>query len=63
MSRDYRKPKKRSWAEDYEEDGNRGVRREQRKGKRKQDKKMLRDLMNDSNKFDDYAEDLQQGDW
>tara|TARA_R110002096_G_scaffold207058_3_gene393334 strand:- start:364 stop:555 length:192 start_codon:yes stop_codon:yes gene_type:complete len=63
MSRDYRKPKKRSWAEDYEEDGTRGVRREQRKGKRKQDKKMLRDLMNDSNKFDDYAEDLEQGDW
>ena len=44
MSRDYRKMKKRSWGEDYQEDGNRGVRREQRKGKRKQNKKILRDL-------------------
>ena len=32
MSRDYRKMKKRSWGEDYQEDGNRGVRREQRMG-------------------------------
>lgn len=63
MSRDYRKQKKRSWSDDYSEDGDHGIRREQRKGKRKQSKKILRDLMVDSRNVEDYMEDLEEGDW
>jgi hypothetical protein len=63
MSRDYRKPKKRSWSDDYSDDGDHGIRREQRKGKRKQSKKILRDLMLDSHNSDDYIEDLEEGEW
>lgn len=59
MSRDYRKPKKRSWGEDFSQDGDHGVRREQRKGKRRQDKKILRDLMSDSLNSEDYMDDLE----
>jgi len=42
------------------EDGNRGIRREMRKSKRKRDKQIVRDMMLDPNKEDN---ELEEGDW
>ena len=47
------------WGEP-EEDGNRGIRREMRKSKRKKDKQIVRDMMHDPN-MEEY--DLEEGDW
>lgn len=63
MSRDYRKQKKRSWGDDFSEDGDRGIRREQKKGKRRQTKKILQDLTNDTHDIEEYMDYLEEGDW
>ena len=47
------------WGEP-EQDGNRGIRREMRKSKRKREKQIVRDMMHDPNN-DDL--DIEEGDW
>tara|TARA_R110002096_G_scaffold6583_2_gene30117 strand:- start:925 stop:1110 length:186 start_codon:yes stop_codon:yes gene_type:complete len=47
------------WGEP-DQDGNRGIRREMRKSKRKRDKQIVRDMLHDPNN-EDY--DIEEGEW